>query len=51
MSRVLYTESLPAGMCWWGRTRHLKISDFGMARDENIYIKTRDGKLPLLHGR
>ena len=25
----------------------LKISDFGMARDEDIYIKTTDGKLPL----
>ena len=30
-----------------GENMVLKISDFGMARDEDIYIKTTDGKLPL----
>jgi serine/threonine protein kinase len=30
-----------------GENKVLKISDFGMARDEDIYIKTTDGKLPL----
>ena len=30
-----------------GENKALKISDFGMARDEDIYIKTTDGKLPL----
>ena len=30
-----------------GENKVLKISNFGMARDEDIYIKTTDGKLPL----
>ena len=30
-----------------GENMLMKISDFGMARDEDIYIKTTDGKLPL----
>ena len=30
-----------------GENKVLKISDFGLARDEDIYIKTTDGKLPL----
>ena len=30
-----------------GENMLIKISDFGMARDEDIYIKTTDGKLPL----
>ena len=25
----------------------LKISDFGLAREDHVYIKTTDGKLPL----
>ena len=30
-----------------GENMVLKISDFGMARKEDIYIKTTDEKLPL----
>ena len=30
-----------------GENKVQKISDFGMARNEDIYIKTTDGKLPL----
>ena len=30
-----------------GENKVLKISDFGMARDEDIYVKTMNGKLPL----
>ena len=30
-----------------GENKVLKISDFGMARKEDIYIKTTDEKLPL----
>ena len=30
-----------------GENKVLKISDFGLARENDIYIKTTDGKLPL----
>ena len=30
-----------------GENKVLKISDFGMARENDIYVKTTDGKLPL----
>ena len=30
-----------------GENKSLKISDFGLARENEIYVKTTDGKLPL----
>ena len=30
-----------------GENKVLKISDFGLARENDIYVKTTDGKLPL----
>ena len=30
-----------------GENKVLKISDFGMARENDIYVRTTDGKLPL----
>ena len=30
-----------------GENKVLKISDFGLSREEDVYIKTTDGKLPL----
>ena len=30
-----------------GENKVLKISDFGLAREDHVYIKTTDGKLPL----
>ena len=30
-----------------GENKALKISDFGLTRENDVYIKTTDGKLPL----